>query len=63
MALQERLQFLQQDERIARFAAELRPGVQRGESLLLVKVEETNPFKVEFAFNNYQSPTVGAERS
>jgi hemolysin activation/secretion protein len=25
-------------------------------------VEETNPFKVELAFNNYQSPTVGAER-
>jgi len=62
VALQERLQFLQQDERIARLAAELRPGVQRGESALLVKVEETNPFKVELAFNNYQSPTVGAER-
>src|SRR5712691_173921 len=61
-ALQGRLQFLQQDERIARLAAELRPGVQRGESALLVKVEETNPFKVELAFNNYQSPTVGAER-
>jgi hemolysin activation/secretion protein len=61
-ALQERLQFLQQDERIARLAAELRPGVQRGESALLVQVEETNPFKVELAFNNYQSPTVGAER-
>ena len=61
-ALQERLQFLQQDERIARLDAELRPGVQRGESSLLVKVEETNPFKVELAFNNYQSPTVGAER-
>ena len=61
-ALQERLQFLQQDERIAQLAAELRPGVQRGESALFVKVEETNPFKVELAFNNYQSPTVGAER-
>src|SRR5262249_24608623 len=61
-ALQERLQFLQQDERIARLAAELRPGVQRGESTLAVQVEETNPFKVELAFNNYQSPTIGAER-
>jgi len=46
----------------SRLDAELRPGVQRGESSLLVKVEETNPFKVELAFNNYQSPTVGAER-
>jgi hemolysin activation/secretion protein len=62
LALQERLQFLQQDERIVRLDAELRPGTQRGEGTLSVKVEEANPFKVEFAFNNYQSPTVGAAR-
>lgn len=62
MALQERLQFLQQDARIARLDAELRPGVQRGEGILHVQVEEANPFKVELVFNNYQSPTVGAER-
>jgi hemolysin activation/secretion protein len=58
--LQQRLQFLQQDPRIARLDAELAPGVQRGESVLRVRVEETTPFKVELAFNNYQSPTVGA---
>src|SRR5262249_59342223 len=62
LALQERLQFLQQDERITRLDAELRPGAQSPERALYVKVEETNPFKVEFAFNNYQSPTVGAAR-
>ena len=62
LALQERLQFLQQDERIARLDAELKPGTQRGEGTLSVHVEEANPFKVEFAFNNYQSPTIGAER-
>lgn len=61
-ALQERLQLLLQDERIIRLDAEIRPGVQRGEGTLHVKVEEANPFKVELAFNNYQSPTVGAER-
>jgi hemolysin activation/secretion protein len=60
--LQQRLQFLQQDSRIARLDAELAPGVQRGESVLRLRVEETNPFKVELTFNNYQSPTVGAER-
>jgi hemolysin activation/secretion protein len=60
--LQQRLQFLQQDPRIARLDAELVPGVQRGESVLRLRVEETNPVKVELAFNNYQSPTVGAER-
>jgi len=60
--LQQRLQFLQQDPRITRLDAELAPGVQRGESILRVRVEETNPFKIELAFNNYQSPTVGTER-
>ena len=62
LPLQERLQFLQQDERIVRLDAELKPGTQRGEGTLSVHVEEANPFKVEFAFNNYQSPTVGAAR-
>jgi hemolysin activation/secretion protein len=59
--LQQRLQFLQQDARIARLDAELAPGVQRGESVLRLRIEEVNPFKVDLAFNNYQSPTVGAE--
>ena len=42
-ALQERLQRLQQDDRIARLEAELRPGVQLGESTLHVRVEERLP--------------------
>jgi hemolysin activation/secretion protein len=61
-ALQERLQLLQQDERIARFQAQLRPGVRLGESELHVRVEEVVPFAVALEFNNYQSPTVQAER-
>jgi len=61
-ALQERLQLLLQDSRIQRLNTELRPGVQPGESVLEVHVEERNPYKVWLAFNNYQSPTVGAER-
>jgi hemolysin activation/secretion protein len=61
-ALQERLQLLLQDPRIQRLNAELRPGVRLGESVLDVRVEERNPYRVWLAFNNYQSPTVGAER-
>jgi len=61
-ALQERLQRVQQDERIARLEAELRPGVQLGESTLHVRVEERLPVFVALEFNNYQSPTVGAEQ-
>jgi hemolysin activation/secretion protein len=59
--LQQRLQLLQLDSRIERLHAELRPGVQRGESVLHVRVEETLPFTVALEFNNYRSPTVSAE--
>jgi hemolysin activation/secretion protein len=60
--IQERLQLLQRDPRIERINAELRPGDQRGESVLQLKVKEANPWKVWLDFNNYQTPTVGAER-
>jgi len=60
--LQERLQLLQQDDRIERLDAELSPGVQLGESMLHVRVAERLPFFVALEFNNYQSPTIGAER-
>lgn len=60
--IQERLQLLQRDPRIERINAELRPGDQRGESVLQLKIKEANPWKVWLEFNNYQTPTVGAER-
>ena len=60
--LQERLQFLQQDPRIERINAELRPGDKRGDSILHVNVKETSPWKAWLDFSNYQTPVVGAER-
>lgn len=60
--LQERLQLLQRDPRLERINADLRPGDQRGESVLNVKVKEASPWKVWLDFNNYQTPLVGAER-
>ena len=60
--IQERLQLLQRDARIERINAELRPGEQRGDSILAVKIQEASPWKVWLDFNNYQTPTVGAER-
>jgi hemolysin activation/secretion protein len=60
--VQERLQRLQQDDRIERLQAEIRPGVRLGESALHVRVEEEIPFFIALEFNNYQSPTIGAER-
>jgi hemolysin activation/secretion protein len=53
---------LQRDPRIERINAELRPGYQRGESVLAVKVKEASPWKAWLDFSNYQTPIVGAER-
>ncbi|TMQ30898.1 MAG: ShlB/FhaC/HecB family hemolysin secretion/activation protein [Nitrospirae bacterium] len=60
--LQVQLQLLQQDRRIERINAELRPGDQRGESLLNVRVTDRNPFHASMAVNNFQTPLVGEIR-
>ncbi|NWF73639.1 MAG: ShlB/FhaC/HecB family hemolysin secretion/activation protein, partial [Nitrospirae bacterium] len=60
--LQEQLQILQQDRRIERINAELRPGDQRGESLLNVRVADKQPFHASMEVNNYQTPLVGEIR-
>jgi hemolysin activation/secretion protein len=60
--LQDRLQRLQQDPRIKLIHAELRPGAKPGEGELNVKIEENPPFSAGLSVNNYQSPTVGAEK-
>ena len=60
--LQERLQLLQQDPPVQRINAELRRGVAPGESELNVRVSEYRPFKAWLDFNNYQPPSVRAER-
>jgi hemolysin activation/secretion protein len=61
-ALQRRLQLLQQDPLIQQLNAELSPGIGPGDSILHVRVHERLPYSVWMGFNNYQSPTVGAER-
>jgi hemolysin activation/secretion protein len=61
-SLQARLQLLQEDHRVESINAELKPGVRLGESLLRVRITEKNPLGAWFVLNNYQSPTVGAER-
>ena len=60
--LQEQLQILQQDRRIERINAELRPGDQRGDSLLNVRVKDRNPFHASIEVNNYLTPLVGEIR-
>lgn len=60
--IEERFQLLQQDPRITRINAELKPGVRRGESELAMSVTEASPISAWIDLNNYQTPVVGAER-
>lgn len=60
--LRNRLGVFLQDQRIERINADLQPGLKPGESSLKVTVAESNPWIAILDFNNFQSPTVGAER-
>jgi hemolysin activation/secretion protein len=60
--LQEQLQLLQQDRRIERINAELRPGDQKGVSVLQVRVADKQPIHASMEVNNYQTPLVGEIR-
>ncbi len=61
-ALQQRLQLLLEDPRLRRLNAELRPGLRPGEGVLDVNVDEARPYRLFLEFNNFQSPSIGAER-
>ena len=58
--LTERLQILQQDPNISRVNAELTAGSSPGESLLILDLEEPNPFSVLVSSDNLRSPSIGA---
>lgn len=60
--IQEELQILLRDPRIERLNAELKPGIQPGESAVSLHVAERNPWKAWLEFNNFGSPSVGAEQ-
>jgi hemolysin activation/secretion protein len=60
--LQRHIQLLLDDPRIQRLQADLKPGLRPGESVLDVRVEDRQPFRLYLDFNNYQAPSVGGER-
>jgi hemolysin activation/secretion protein len=60
--LQERLQLLLENPRVERLNAELKPSASPAEAVLDVRVEERFPLKLWLDFDNYQAPSVGAER-
>ena len=60
--LLESLRLLQLDPLIGSISAELSPGVRPNQSLLTVKVEETETFDVILSIDNNRSPGVGTWR-
>jgi hemolysin activation/secretion protein len=56
------LQILKQNPRIHRIKAELKPGVERGFSVLDVNVFEAKPYRMTFQFDNLEPPSVGSYR-
>ena len=57
--LQKALLILQQNPLIKRINADLKPGVQMGESVLYVSLEENGPYIMGAEFNNSKPPSVG----
>lgn len=60
--LEENLQLLQQDPRIERVYARLLPSERVGEAVLLVRVEEHSPYRVDMAVSNYDPVAFGGAR-
>lgn len=60
--IQERLKIIKQDPRIKNLNALLEPGLELGDSVLNVDIEEQRPYQVGFRFNNRSSPNIGAYR-
>jgi hemolysin activation/secretion protein len=58
--LQERLLLLQEDPLLRRINAELMPGVNYGDAVLKVKVEEETPYQIGLQFSNNRSPSIGS---
>jgi len=60
--LLEGLQLLRQNPNVRQINAELKPGTSPGESLLHVRVEDEQPFRLGLQVDNQRPPSVGAEQ-
>jgi hemolysin activation/secretion protein len=60
--LQEGLQLLRQNPNVRQINGELKPGSSPGQSILDVKVEDQQPFRLGMQFDNQRPPSVGAEQ-
>ncbi|MGL5064994.1 MAG: ShlB/FhaC/HecB family hemolysin secretion/activation protein, partial [Microcoleus sp.] len=60
--LEDQLRLLRIDPLFENVEASLRAGDKEGESILIVRIVEANPFQASFSFDNYSPPSVGSER-
>ncbi len=60
--MQERLQLIKQDPRVDNIHANFGPGLELGDGILDVQVEEARPYYLAFVFNNHNSPSIGSYR-
>jgi hemolysin activation/secretion protein len=62
ITLRDRLELLRQDPNVARINAELSPGLEPGQSVLTIDVEERSVWQLGLHADNRGTPSVGAER-
>lgn len=60
--LEDQLRLLRADPLFANVEASLRAGSGLGQSILIVRVKENNPFEGSASIDNYSPPSVGSER-
>ncbi|WP_207678077.1 ShlB/FhaC/HecB family hemolysin secretion/activation protein [Desulfonema magnum] len=60
--MQDHLKLLKQDPRVKNIHADFAPGLERGEGILNVQVEEARPYHLTLRFNNHNSPSIGPYR-
>jgi hemolysin activation/secretion protein len=61
-SLENQLRLLRVDPNIENIEASLRPGSNFGQSILVVRVTEAEPFAAQLSVDNYSPPSVGSER-
>jgi hemolysin activation/secretion protein len=60
--LEEQLRLLQTDPLFAKVEGSVRPGSKEGQSIVIVRVTEADPFDGFVGIDNYSPPSVGSER-
>ncbi|HLO89053.1 MAG TPA: ShlB/FhaC/HecB family hemolysin secretion/activation protein [Nostocaceae cyanobacterium] len=60
--LEDQLRLLRNDPLFSNVEASLRTGSSLGQSILIVRVKEANPFDAVLSIDNYSPPSVGSER-